>query len=515
MATTPASPWCEPLSDDVSERVYRGAVTGRHEDKGGKMDVEHTRESHAGWRLLRAAHGPMIITLLSSLFSGRDEREVVQSELLEAVEDHLLELRARDGEERYGRSAREYVDEWSDPAKGYLRKYYVDGTDEPVYDLTAQTEAALTWVEGLQNRPFVAAGSRLRTIVELMRTLAHGTDTEPAARIADLQRRRAEIDAQIARLESGQIDVLSGAAIRERYVEVTQLARELLGDFRAVEDNFRTLDRQVRERIALWDGTKADLLEEVFADRNDITSSDQGQSFQAFWDYLMSSSTREEVSTLLDRITSLAELAADVPRADVRDTYRDWLPAVTQTQRTVRLLSAQLRRLLDESVFLEDRRITALTRSIEGHALALREDPPRGDVTSIAATAAQVQLPFERPLYTPPARSTVDSVPHEETDDVDLTALLEVAAVDRAVLRGHVAQSLTGRPQVSLADVVAENPLAHGLAELVTYFAIADEPDVALIDEDERDEIPWSPEPGTTRVAEVPRLIFLPTTEKR
>lgn len=482
------------------------------------MDVEqleHTRESHAGWRLLRAAHGPMIIALLARVFSGRDEREVVQSQLLEAVEDHLLDLRGRDGEDGYNRSAREYVDEWSDPGKGYLRKYYVDGSDEPVYDLTAQTEAALTWVEGLQNRPFVAAGSRLRTIVELMRTLAHGTETEPAARVADLQRRRADIDAQIERLESGQVDVLSGAAIRERYVEITQLARELLGDFRAVEDNFRALDRQVRERIALWDGTKADLLEEVFADRNDITSSDQGQSFQSFWDYLMSSATREEVTVLLERIASLADLAADVPRADLRDTYRDWLPAVAQTQRTVRLLSAQLRRLLDESVFLEDRRITALTRSIEGHALALREDWPRGDVTSIAATAAQVQLPFERPLYTPPPRSTVDSAPHEQDDDVDLTALLEVAAVNRAVLREHVAQSLTGRPQVALKDVVAEHPLEHGLAELVTYFALADEPDLAVVDEDVRDEIHWTPEPGTTRVAEVPRLIFLPSpTEK-
>ncbi len=473
-------------------------------------ELERLREGHAGWRLLRALHAPMIIGVLAAVFSGRDQRHVAQAELLTAVGDQVLDLRERDGEDRYGRSAREYVDEWADPAKGYLRKFYVEGTDEPVYDLTAQTEAALTWVDGLKGRPFVAAGSRLRTIVELMRALAHGTDPEPEDRIADLRRRRGEIDAEIARLEAGEVDVLPPAAVRERYVELTQLARELLGDFRTVEDNFRALDRQVRERIALWDGTKADLLEEVFADRSDITSSDQGQSFQAFWDYLMSSTTREEVSELLDRIGGLRELTADLPRGDLRETYRNWLPAVTQTQRTVRLLSAQLRRLLDESVFLEDRRITALSRSIEGHALAVRDAPPRGPVASLASTGAEIRLPFERPLYSPPARTSVDSAPQAPDEDVDLTALLDVAAVDRALLREHVAASLAGREQVSLAEVVAEHPLERGLAELVTYFAVGDEPHAAIVDESSSDEIAWTPDPGTTRSARVPRLIFLP-----
>lgn len=477
-------------------------------------DLEDAREHHAGWRLLRAVHAPMIIGLLDAVFTGRDVRHVTQGEMLDAVADHLAELRARDGEDRYGRTPREYLDEWSDPAKGYLRKFYVDGSDEPVYDLTSGTEAALTWVDGLQNRSFVAAGSRLRTIVELLRALARGADADPAARIADLRRRRAEIDAEIARVEAGEVPVLPAAAVRERYVELAQLARDVLGDFRAVEDNFRSLDRQVRERIALWDGTKADLLEEVFADRNDITSSDQGQSFQSFWDYLMSSSTREEVSTLLDEITSLPEVATEVQRSDLRETYRDWLPAVTQTQRTVRLLSAQLRRLLDESVFLEDRRITALARSVEAHALALRETPPAGEIVTIAATSAEVRLPFERPLYSPPERSAVDSAPTPADDPVDVTALLEIAAVDRDVLRARVAASLADRPQVSLGQVVEEHPLEHGLAELVAYLTLGDDPHAALVDESAREEIAWSPEPGTTRSADVPRVLFLPPAPK-
>lgn len=34
-------------------------------------------------------------------------------------------------------------------------------------------------------------------------------------------------------------------------------------DFREVEHNFRVLDRRVRERIALFQGAKGELLEEI------------------------------------------------------------------------------------------------------------------------------------------------------------------------------------------------------------------------------------------------------------
>ena len=53
--------------------------------------------------------------------------------------------------------------------------------------------------------------------------------------------------------------------------------------------------------------------------------------------------------------------------------HQDWLPAVEQTQATVRQLSQQMRRLLDDKVFLENKRIMQLIRSIESGALGTRE----------------------------------------------------------------------------------------------------------------------------------------------
>mgnify|MGYP002138867264 CR=1 FL=1 len=70
-----------------------------------------------------------------------------------------------------------------------------------------------------------------------------------------------------------------------------------------------------RERIALWEGSKGALLEQIMGERDAIADSDQGRSFRAFWDYLMSSQRQEELSDLLDRVLALPPVADLQPEA--------------------------------------------------------------------------------------------------------------------------------------------------------------------------------------------------------
>lgn len=71
---------------------------------------------------------------------------------------------------------------------------------------------------------------------------------------------------------------MDDTAIRDRFQQFIQGAHELLTDFREVEHNFRRLDRHVRERIALWEGNKGELLEEIMGERDAIADSDQGKA---------------------------------------------------------------------------------------------------------------------------------------------------------------------------------------------------------------------------------------------
>jgi Protein of unknown function (DUF3375) len=56
----------------------------------------------------------------------------------------------------------------------------------------------------------------------------------------------------------------------------------------------------------------------------------------------------------------------------MRRIHYDWLDAGEQTQQTVRTLSDQLRRFLDDQAWLENRRVMDLLRSIEANALRVR-----------------------------------------------------------------------------------------------------------------------------------------------
>src|SRR5258708_15024760 len=54
----------------------------------------------------------------------------------------------------------------------------------------------------------------------------------------------------------------------------------------------------------------------------------------------------------------------------LRHIHHDWLDAAERTQATVRQLSDQLRRFLDDQVWFENRRVIDVLRSIEASAFA-------------------------------------------------------------------------------------------------------------------------------------------------
>ena len=446
--------------------------------------LELLRQNHPAWRLLRSDHASLVASFLHRVFVAPNVRSMSQADLAEALEDELFALRDQRGEASFPKSAQAYLNDWAENDKGWLRKFYPTGSDEPHFDLTPATEKALAWLASLTERAFVGTESRLLTLFELLRQMNEGSETDPRARIAELNRRRAEIDGEIARIRAGDIPLLDDTALKDRFQQFLQLARELLADFREVEHNFRTLDRRVRERIALWDGAKGALLEEIMGERDAIADSDQGKSFRAFWDFLMSQTRQEELTRLLTQVLELPPVAALHPEPRLRRVHYDWLEAGENTQRTVARLSQQLRRFLDDQAWLENRRIMDILHNLEGQALAVRESPPAGGFMSLDETAARIELPLERPLYTPPVKPLIADVELEEgAAEVDAALLYGQVVVDRAQLAGQIDKALQTRSQIGLGELVAVYPLRHGLAELVTYLHLAGEAPHTVVDE--------------------------------
>ncbi len=476
--------------------------------------LEILRQGHPAWRLLRSDHAPLLASFLHRVFVAPNIRVIAQSDLAEALEDELYALRERLGAEAFPRAALEYLNDWAAPERGWLRKFYRQGSDEPHFDLTPATEKAIAWLGTLTERSFVGTESRLLTLFELLQQMSEGTETNPQARLAELRARREAVDAEIERVESGDIPLLDDTALRDRFQQFVQLARELLSDFREVEHNFRGLDRRVRERIALWEGGKGTLLEEIMGERDAIADSDQGRSFRAFWDFLMSSRRQEQFSERIDRVLALPAVSALQPDARTRRIHYDWLEAGEHTQRTVAELSRQLRRFLDDRAWLENRRIMDILHGIESKALALRDSPPPGEVTGIADTAAEIELPMERPLHTPAVKPRIADIAWAADEaEVDAGALFSQVVVDRSRLARHVRQALQGRGQVTLRELCEAQPLQQGLAELVAYLQLTGDGFRSAVDESNMDVIAWTgagPD-GRERArrARLPRVIFV------
>ena len=476
--------------------------------------LDALRTHHPAWRLLRSDHAALVASFLHRVFVAPNVRVMAASDLAEALEDELYALRQHLGDDAFPKAALDYLNDWAAPDKGWLRKFYRPGTDEAQFDLTPATEKAMAWLAQLSERQFVGTESRLLTLFDLLKQMSEGSEADPAKRVAELHRKRDEIDAEIARVVAGDVPLLDDTALKDRFQQFMQGARELLTDFREVEHNFRQLDRRVRERIALWEGSKGALLEDIMGERDAIGDSDQGRSFRAFWDFLLSSRRQEELTALLDRVLQLPAVADLNPDARTRRVHYDWMEAGEHTQRTVAALSQQLRRFLDDQAWLENRRIMDILHAIESKALALRDAPPAGPVMEMADSCADIELAMERPMFTPAMKPVIADLALQAGDaDIDPSALFEQVVVDRARLTRHIRQALQDRAQITLSDLVGSQPLQQGLAELVAYLQLGSETFSTVVDENTVEPIRWQATAADgialTRSARLPRVIFM------
>ncbi|MBI9108847.1 MAG: DUF3375 domain-containing protein [Spirochaetales bacterium] len=460
---------------------------------------------------MTAENGPFIAGFLDLVFRENNSRSIYESELVMRLEDYIYSLTSGGAEQEFPRNAADYLDEWADNNRGWLRKFYPQGSDEPSYDLTPATEKALQWMDAIfEKQQFVGTESRLFAGFDLLRQIVYGVEQDEKKRIDNLREQKRELNEQIKAIEAGDVPMLNKREVRERFIQFSRTARELLGDFRMVEQNFRELDHNVREQIASWTGDKGELLSTIFGEHDDIEQTEQGQSFRAFWDFIMSSDSQEEFTMLLDRVFELDELEDLTDDIRLKRVHFDWINAGEQTQKMVARLSRQLRRFLDDKSYYENKRITKLLDGIDRNALGLRDDPPSDNkFMMISGFKPSFNLPMERPLFSPPLKIVLDSmIPSVGEVEIDSSALFNQTVVDKEKLKRNIDNELRAQSQISLGTLLTRCPLEEGLAELVTYFTIAEDDAHSFINEEEHESVSWSDGGGIVRTADMPKIIF-------
>lgn len=476
-------------------------------------DIVHLRTTSTAWRVLRLDTAPLILGFLGRVFVEDNIREIPASALTERLDAYLFALADTVAPGTYPKSPAAYLADWASDEVGMLRKYYPVGRDEPHYDATPALEAAVAFLHQQTRRGFISTESRLNTMFTLLEEMVHGTETDVDVRLAALDARLAALTKQRAQVTRGQFSLLDRAALRDRATQFAETARGLLADFRQVEENLREHHRAVKVAVAAHQGTKAELLDDVLTTRGQITGSDQGRSFEAFYDAFLLSPTRqhefaEMLTTMLTRV--------DVLDPGLAYIHNEWLPGGEAVMATLRRLSEQYRRFVDDRMASENRRVVDLCRSIEHHAMRLAADADTAPGADVDAFAPTFGLPTERPLHTEreqlPLRS--DGIASSEPV-IDTDVLFTRFSVDTREITERVRAAVRRRGQVTLTDLLGEHPLEHGLEEVVAYAATSSEDVAVLFDETVPQQIEVTSAAGQQRLVITPQVTFVRDVRRR
>lgn len=472
--------------------------------------LENLKKNHTALKLLNADNMPLMISFFHRVFILPNKRSIPVSELSALLDDYLFHLRESAGEKRYPRSARVYLEEWASGDNAFLRKYYTDTSDEALMDLTPAAEKVVEWLQSLRQQQFVGTESRLLTVFQLLKDIVYKTEQDPENRIKVLEAQKKEIDREIEKIKHHGVLPYDSTQVKERFFQVEDTARKLLSDFRQVEHNFRILDRETRERIAKSDKAKGALLDEIFHDQDVIWDSDQGKSFKAFWEFLMSKISQRELRTLLDKVKSLEEIKEINPDQFLFEIQYHLLDAGEKVYHTNNLLVEQLRRYLDDQTYLENRRIMDLIKGIEKKAIDIREMPPRVRTFAFMDSIKPgFDFTMSRSLFTPPKSPVVNvsKLKHGEAD-IEMTALYDQHHIDEKKLKLNIRKALEIRSQVSLAKLLDTYPVENGLAELLAYLNLAFNDKKAMVNDMETEEIFFTTEKGVSKKVKMPQVIF-------
>ena len=229
-------------------------------------------------------NAPFIIDWLDRQFKQAGRIVVPHSDLLAALAEYQEELRETDPDQLVAKPET-YLADWSGPDKLWLRRFLEAGRDEPVYQLTPATEDVFVFLNRVleQDPGFVGTESRLKLVIDTLDDLVVGASEDPEARLRHLRETQRRVQAEIEQIETeGAAPRYRPAQIRERFITAVSLLRQLQGDFRAVEESFREITRQVQQRQVEGSATRGGILGFALDSEDVLKKEDQGVSFYEF-----------------------------------------------------------------------------------------------------------------------------------------------------------------------------------------------------------------------------------------
>ncbi|MDP3556512.1 MAG: DUF3375 domain-containing protein [Bacteroidota bacterium] len=469
-------------------------------------EVDWVLENNKTISLLKKDNASLIVSFLHYFFKSKNKSSYLSNDLISHLSDFLYRINQE--KERFPKDAKFYLENWT--KDGFLRQYY--DKEDALFELTPATENALRWLAELNKPEFVGTESRLMQIINLLKELTIKSSDNVDLRRNELVKEKEKLEQELLKIEKGEYEKYDKRKIVEQFLLLEEIVGKLLSDFRQIEENFRTLNVKAREDQIKKNLSKGKYLDEVFRTQDLIMETDQGKSFNAFYEFLMNPNRQEDLESLIVQILSLEELR-DYQRNNQLELLKENLiDSGERVNKTTRVLIDQLRKYLSSQAYLENRRIAEIISDIEKTALEIKNNAPSEKDFLLLDDKTTLSFPIEQSLWEPTKRVKLSNVEIEEADDdVQIDALFDQEFINPEVLKDRIKRALRDKAQVSLKDIIMENPIEKGLAEIITYFSLAtqdEKKNKAVINENNKEQLSYEIN-GKIFQIELPQTIYL------
>ncbi len=474
-------------------------------------------------KIFRMENPALLISFLFAEFKVKNDPTIREDVLSERLDFHILEIKKNHQRDSLPeKNSTEILTHWAN--LDFFRKYYANSSDIPFYELTPSSEKILNYILDLDKKEFVGTESRLLKIFEILKEIAYRSSNDPDIRIHELEKRKSLIESEIAEIKSGNLKRFTSTQLKERYFDLFDTSRRLLSDFREVEYNFREIDSLVRTQIEEALQNRGKILDLFFEREDFLFETDQGRSFIAFFEFLMSEEKQTELSDLIGLMQSLPEIVeieknTDAGTFDRNHFFRKlkfyMMNECQKVNKTNFRISDGLRRSIASKKFLENKRLSEIISEIKIQAIRLKDNSVVKDLSFEIDGKPDINLIMERPIFSPPQSVSLNDLPYEAGDDssytkIDLASLYDQIYIDKEKLKDHVKDCLRYETQVSLGKIFEQFPTENGLLDVVGYFSLTTDGIAHFFDDAKKETIVvFSRETGKKYRITVPSLVFI------
>lgn len=449
-----------------------------------ESQVLETLNNSPSVALLRLRNRDIVIEFLIHTFS--DQEVIISAENLQTRLADFLEYKEVENDEEnditafdtYEVKAKKYIQQWTD--KGFLANYQGE-LGEVFYELSYYTNKTLDWLASLKREHYIGTESKFRSLFNQLQEIVEFSNEDIEARLHILESKKLEIEQQIQQIHAGEdIKVFEEFEIVPRFKQLNQLAKELLSDFKEVEDNFKGITKSIYMKHADSSLRKGDILEFTFDALDELKDSQQGKSFYAFWSLLLDPELQKEWEQLIGALFETLELKS-IP---IRDTFLKGMKKhLHRSGQKVYMandkMAEKLSRIIRENQESQSMATKNVIRDIRNLLLEISRHRVHPDISFNPEIGTDIHIAFERKLtYEQKEEILYNDVP--ESADTDITQSQHIGKVfsqmhiDKELIRERIVEMLKIYSQVTLPEVIDRyGGLENGLPELFAYIDVA------------------------------------------